>query len=84
MKKEDILAIAQEVAKILQPAKVSGVRKRRPILYDAKYLFYCNKDDLNELRKICREKLHISMSAALRDRVNEVLKDAGVTPKSEG
>lgn len=89
MKKEDIMAIAYEVAKIIQQGQTSVAkdtlgRKRRPLLYGAKFLFYCNEDDLGELRRICRDKLHKSMSAALRDRVDEVLRAAGVKPESEG
>lgn len=90
MKKEDIMAIAKEVAKTLQQGQTSPVakdslgRKRRPLFYDAKFLFYCNEDDLNELRRICKEKLHISVSEALREKVDEILKDAGVTPKDKG
>lgn len=89
MKKQDIMAIAKEVAKMLQQGQNPAIkdslgRKRRPLLYGAKFLFYCNEDDLGELRRICKERLHISISEALREKVDEILKDAGVTPKGKG
>lgn len=89
MKKDDIKAIAKEVARMLSqgqtPAppelKDSKGRRRRPVMKDGSFLLYCNKIDLAEFKRICKDILHKKYSEVFREKVNQVLKDAGVEPK---
>jgi len=59
-------------------------RRKRPIMKDDRFLFYCNKIDLGEFKRICSDILHKKYSEVLREKVNQVLKDAGVVPKDKG
>lgn len=89
MKKDDIKAIAKEVARMLSQEKTPVVekdskgRRKRPVMKDGRFLFYCNQTDLDEFRRICRDN-NKNISTVLREKVNQVLKDAGVTPKDKG
>jgi len=92
MKKGDIKAIAKEVARMLSQEQTPAApvlrdsldRRKRPIMKDDRFLFYCNRTDLKEFRRICDTILHKKYSEVLREKVNQVLKDAGVVPKDKG
>jgi len=84
MKKEDIVAIAQELAKIMDK-KSSTVktdslgRRRKPKRYDTTCLFSVNKQDLAKFTELCSNR-----SEVLRQKVREVLRKHGVEPVDKG
>ena len=91
MKKDDIKAIAKEVARMLSQGQTPATpelkdkigRRRRPVMKGGRFLFYCNETDLAAFRKICWDK-DKGVSEVLREKVTQVLKDAGVEPKDKG
>lgn len=84
MNKEDIKAIAQEVAKIMQEQnstakKDSLGRKSRERIYNDSCLFYLNKEDHKRFTELVTNK-----SEVLREKVREVLRKHGVVPVDKG